>query len=47
MRAHALLCVNNQDFSKTRVRRTSVESEEYDLEVVVVVVFHEVHGHGM
>ncbi len=42
--------VNNQDFSKTGARRRiSVVREKYNLAVavVVVIVFHDVHGRGM
>ncbi len=44
VRAHTLLNVNNQDFSKTSVsRQTFVGNEDYHLGVV----FNEVHSCGM
>ncbi len=47
VRAHTLLNVNNQDFSKTHVgRQTWAVGEDYNLAVDVVVVL-EMHGRGM
>ncbi len=46
--ARTLFNRNNQDFSRTDVRRrTWVVSDNLTVAAVVVAVFHQVHGRGM